>query len=300
MIKVSICIPTYEQPDNLNKCLKSIAEQSFKDFEVIITDDSKDDDLVDIANSYKDKLNIRYFKNSPAKGSPANWNESLKYAKGKYIKILHHDDYFTSKDSLKIFVELLENNSDVKIAFCSSRHIDTDGKYLSSHILSDKAMSQIKTNPKELLFGNLIGAPSIMMYHSDLNLTYDTRMKWFVDIDFYIRLLKNNTFIYTKEELININIGEEERITYICENNKVVNIYEAMIMFEKFNLDTLSIKYKWYFLKLFSKYSIKNINDIKDCGYDGVIHGEVNDIFKYVKLFSKFYIFIRKIKNAIK
>ena len=300
MIKVSICIPVYEQPENLDKCLNSIFEQSYKDFEVIITDDSKSNDLVKIVNNYKEKLNIIYFKNSPTKGSPENWNESLKYAKGKYIKILHHDDYFTSKDSLKMFVELLENNNDAKIAFCSSRHIDSKGKYLSSHILSDNAMSQIKINPKTLFFGNLIGAPSVMIYHRDLDLTYDIRMKWFVDIDFYIRLLNDSTFVYTKKELISINIGEEERVTYICENNKIINIYETMIMFEKFNLDFLTIRYKWHFIKLFSKYNIRNSMDIIDCGYDSVIHNDIKGLYRYINLFSRLYVFIKKIKNAIK
>ncbi len=300
MFKVSICIPAYEQPENLAKCLNSIAKQSFKDFEVIITDDSKSDNLMKIVNQYKDKFSILYIKNSPAKGSPENWNESLRYAKGKYIKILHHDDYFTSENSLKIFVELLENNSDVQVAFSSSRHVDAEGKYLSSHILSNKSMHKIKKDSKQLFFGNLIGAPSIMMYHKDLNLTYDTRMKWFVDIDFYIRLLKDNAFVYTQESLININIDEEERVTFICENNKIINIYETMIMFDKFDLRVLPIKYKWHFFKLFSKYNIKKTSDIQDCGYNGAIHNDIKNLFKYVRIFSIFYALSKKIKNVIK
>ncbi len=300
MIKVSICIPAYEQPKNLYKCLKSISIQTFTDFEVIITDDSKSDNLINVIEQFKQQFIIRYIKNKRTKGSPENWNESIKYANGKYIKILHHDDSFKTINSLQNFVELLDYNPNAKVAFSSSYHIDNEGNHLSSHILSDKDKDNIKADSRYLLFGNVIGAPSIMIYHKSLNLIFDKRMKWLVDIDFYIRILKNNGFVYTREELIYINIGEEERITYICENNKNINIYEVMIMFEKFKLTRISYKYKYHFLKLFMKYNISSIEDIKKCGYRGNIISDISSLFKYVNFFLILYTILRKLKSVFR
>ena len=99
MKKVSICIPAYEQPYNLDKCLKSILKQTFKDYEVIITDDSKESNLFDIVEKYIEDMDIKYIKNTLSKGSPENWNKAISLATGKYIKILHHDDSFKNNNS---------------------------------------------------------------------------------------------------------------------------------------------------------------------------------------------------------
>ena len=263
MPKVSICIPAYEQSDNLNKCLQSIEMQTFKDFEIIITDDSKSNEILNIVNSFKDKVSIKYYKNVPAKGSPENWNESIKHAIGKYIKILHHDDYFYKEDSLEKLVGLLDENPESKVVFCSSRHVDSSYKSVSSHILKKENMLKVSDNPNILFMRNLIGAPSIMMYHRDVNIYFDKRMKWLVDLDFYIQILKKNSFVYTKEELVCINIIEENRITYQCRNNKEINIYEHIILLNKLGFDKLPVIYKYYLFKLFIRFDFKSFDEIK-------------------------------------
>ena len=109
MPKVSICIPAYNRPDTLRRCLKSIAGQSFRDFEVIITDDSLTDNVEKAVNEFRDMLAIRYYKNNVRLGSPKNWNSAVRRANGKYIKIIHHDDWFSTENSLSIYVnEIIE------------------------------------------------------------------------------------------------------------------------------------------------------------------------------------------------
>ena len=288
MHKVSICIPTYEQPKNLQKCLESIEIQTLKDFEIIITDDSKSNEILDIVDSFKDKLSIKYYKNLPVKGSPENWNECIKHASGKYIKILHHDDFFYKEDSLEKLVNILDESPESKVVFCSSRHVDSLYKNVSSHILKKRNMSRINNDPNILFMGNLIGAPSIMMYHRDLNVYFDKRMKWLVDLDFYIQILYKNQFVYTDEELICINIGEANRVTYECENNKKINLYEHMILFKKLDLRELPLNYKLYFLKLFLKFEVKSFDEIKEFE----LIRKKNDfkiLFFIVKLLSPIY-----------
>lgn len=299
MPKVSICIPTYEQPENLKKCLESIELQTFKNFEVIITDDSKSDNLLSVVNAFKRKINIKYYKNSLAKGSPENWNESLRYAKGKYIKILHHDDYFTFNDSLEKMVKLLDENPKNKILFCSSKHVNSDFKYHSSHILNHQNMEKIKYNPNILFFGNLIGAPSVMMYHNGINLAFDQRMKWLVDIDFYIRILKENNFTYTKEELISINLGEENRVTYQCENDKEVNLYEHMILFEKLNLQKIPFQFKFFFIVFYLKFDIKTYNEIDKFNVN-CYGNDFKQIFAIVSLLRPIYKIYKRFRYVVK
>ena len=298
MYKVSICIPAYEQPKNLYQCLKSIEMQTYKDFEVIITDDSASDKLISIIDGFRDKIHIQYYRNLPAKGSPKNWNESIKYARGKYIKILHHDDFFYKEDSLEKLVDLLDSNPSNKVLFCSSRHVDSSFEYHSSHILSDDNMSKIRNNPQKLFFGNLIGAPSIMMYHRDLNIYFDVRMKWLVDLDFYIRILEKNSFVYTTEELICINIGEENRVTYQCQNNRHINLYEHLLLLKKLSLKTLSLDFRFYLIKLFLKFDVRTFDDVKKLGYKDHIN-DFKVIFFIVNFLNPIYQVYKKVKNEV-
>ena len=101
---VSICVPAYKRPQNIRRLLQSIREQSFKDFEVIISDDSPDDSVKGIMGEYSD-IKINYYKNSTPLGTPANWNYAITKAKGEWIKIMHDDDWFAEDNSLMKYVE---------------------------------------------------------------------------------------------------------------------------------------------------------------------------------------------------
>lgn len=294
-LEVSICIPSYEQPKNLQKCLESIEIQTFKDFEVIITDDSRSDDLKYIVDVFNKKFKIKYIKNSHPLGSPENWNESIRNALGKYIKILHHDDYFTKEESLEMMVSLMEKDPKNKVLFCSSRHVDNLFNYHSSHIISDIDMNKIQKNPNILFLGNLIGAPSVMMYHKDIKIYFDTRMKWLVDLDFYIKVLNNNKFVYITEELVSINIGEENRVTYQCENDKRINLYEHIILLEKLNFNRLPLSFKYFIAKLLLKFDVKSIEEL-----NSISNSRFSDEFSKILFFSKivkpFYNLLKRLK----
>src|SRR5688500_15313078 len=121
MPKVSICIPTYNQTRYLKNTLQSILIQTYKDYEVIITDDTSSSIISDFLKVYNFKAKLRYYHNKPALGSPQNWNYCISKAQGEYIKILHHDDWFSKNDSLLHFVEALENTG-ASLAF-SNAHV---------------------------------------------------------------------------------------------------------------------------------------------------------------------------------
>ena len=109
---ISICIPAYERPAFLKRLLDSIAQQVFKDFEVIITDDSSSREIEELLFSTPYKYSIHYQRNPRPLGTPLNWMEGIKHATGHWIKIMHDDDYFTSPDSLQQFVDQIDPNID--------------------------------------------------------------------------------------------------------------------------------------------------------------------------------------------
>ena len=85
----SICIPTYNRKYILSRALKSLENQTFKDFEVIVVDDGSTDDTAAFMDKYIEstKMNVRYFyKNNGGKHTALNLG--IKNAKGMFFVIL--------------------------------------------------------------------------------------------------------------------------------------------------------------------------------------------------------------------
>lgn len=265
MPKVSICIPTYNQTEHLKKCIESVLLQDYKDHEVIISDDSTTDDV----KIYIDSLNnssIRYFRNSPALGSPMNWNFAISKANGDYIKVLHHDDFLTQADSLKLYVESLDKNPSSDFAFSSTLvwHIKTGFKRI--HTCEAKKLEQLKLDPEILFFANLIGAPSATIFRKSLDLKFDEHFKWLVDIDFYISALKKNkNVVYIDKPLICTIHGADGQVTQQVEYDKAIQIKEHVLLLEKVISNTkLEKLYSEFFDELFLQYGIKNRKDVEN------------------------------------
>ncbi len=297
---ISICIPTYEQPQNLINCLNSIKMQTYANYEVIISDDSRTEDVKSVVKTYESSMNIKYYSNDISLGSPENWNNAIKHAVGDYIKIMHHDDSFANRDSLQKIMNIFNDNEQIDIVFCSSRHVDNNQKYISSHILNPRKLENIRHNPKILLYGNHIGAPSIAMYRKKIDILFDRRLKWLVDIDFYISVLSKYKFAYTTEGLVNINIGEENRVTNECIANRSINIYETLILYSKLNFSSYDIGIKYYLAKLFARYNINTLADIRACGYNENLDDNILFVLRYSKYTNSIFLMLSKIKSSLK
>ena len=87
MIKVSICIPSYNQVKYLRRTIDSVLSQTYSDYEIIITDDSSTDIVFNLVREYESTGKIQYFKNKTPYGSPENWNEAIRLSKGEFVKI---------------------------------------------------------------------------------------------------------------------------------------------------------------------------------------------------------------------
>ncbi len=276
MKKVSICIPAYKRPDVLKRSLDSILKQDFTDFEIIITDDSPDDSVENLVNSYPPGI-INYYRNPNTLGSPENWNESIRKAQGEYIKILHHDDWFASSDSLGKFVNMLDENPAVDIAFSASCDIHPSHK--KTHILNDRVRSLIENEPEFLYKGNQIGAPDVCIFRNNKDYFFDSSLVWLVDIDFYIQILKQNPlFIYTKEVLIYIGISELQ-VTNQCLADSALQIQESIYLYKKLNLENKNTTYKRSLMRLLGRSHIFNSKELNDLLPDENMELSMTDSF---------------------
>ena len=105
-IKFSIVIPLYNRPDEIDELLNSLTKQTVKNFEVVVVDDGSDIPAVDIIESYKDKLDLKYFvKQNSGPGLTRNFGAER--SSGNYI-IFFDSDCIIPPDYMKIVTESLD------------------------------------------------------------------------------------------------------------------------------------------------------------------------------------------------
>lgn len=161
MIKYSIIIPTYNRADLLNRCLDSLLNQCYKNFEVLVCDDGSIDNTFDVVSKYQKSLDIKYFKLSNWGGPARPRNIGINNAKGDWLCFLDSDDIWTN-NKLSIIDKYL--NSDVDLLYHKM------GLYFNNYNFSNKILytRPLKNNPfKDLLLnGNVICNSSVVVRKS--------------------------------------------------------------------------------------------------------------------------------------
>lgn len=296
MVKVSILIPSFNQPDLLDRTLNSVFTQSFDDYEVIVTDDSTDINLIkQVVQKYKGKLN--YFHNEIPLGSPHNWNFAISKAKGEYVKFIHHDDYLTSDYSLERYVRLLDENPNADFGFSATDIRNNHQGFIRTNRPGSFEIELLKENPFLIFPENIIGAPSATIYRRKVDKFFDVRLKWVVDIEFYLGILNENSNIaYTPEALVCTTSGSPQQITSECKNNSEVEFFEWSYLYNKIlddypDVDKKSLyrRYKKLLKKLMKKYKIISLYKFSE-----MVEGELSLSMKYLLAVNQIRTILKK------
>lgn len=230
MAKVSIGIPAYYGEEGVARLLRSIGQQEYEDYEVVITDDSGDDRIGRLAEG---KKNVRYYKNEVRLGAAANWNRAMRLCTGEYMKIMHHDDWFTAPDSLGEFVRMMEEHPEADLVFCGTRQVGSGGAY--ERFISPEDAELLRQDYRNLFLGNTIGAPSAVMHRRGVG-EYDAVLTWLVDMEFYMQILKGNPhFVYTEKPLVSIGVSAGQ-LTESCIGSREINLTEYGYVYRKYGL----------------------------------------------------------------
>jgi glycosyltransferase involved in cell wall biosynthesis len=278
---LSICIPAYKRVDLLRKLLDSIDIQTFRDFEVIVTDDSPDDTVTRLCAAYQEKFPLHYYRNERALGTPENWNEAVRHATGEWIKIMHDDDWFADSDSLSEYVKAIGAHPEAAFIFSAYRDVFLDEGRDRQMFLSPARYRAFLRN-KTVLFGhNIIGPPSVVLYKRYPAVTFDPAVKWVVDIDFYIRYLSGRQPVYIDKILVNVGLGKTQ-VTKDCFGQRVVEIPENFYLLNKVgyqNLKNLRVYDAWW--RLMRNLEIRTREDITGSGYNGWIPPAILSMVKW-------------------
>lgn len=203
MARVSVIIPTYNRANFVCEAIKSVLEQTFQDFEVIVVDDGSTDNTSDVIQCFRDhRIKYIYQQNS---GQAAARNSGIQDSDSEYVAFLDSDDML-QPNSLEKRVQIMDKYPGVAFSYGQVYHTDIDGhvRYLEkahkkSCIL--KGWEQIKLY---LFYGNQTNTSTVMARRSCLEEAgmYDTGFReGSEDLDLYIRLSKKHAVAYIAEPL---------------------------------------------------------------------------------------------------
>lgn len=266
---VSICIPTFNGEKYLEYALDSVISQTYKEIEVVVSDDGSIDRTLSIITEFKKKVSfsVKVFTHE-SNGIGANWNNCIKNASGDYIKFLFQDDILFPT-CVEELLHLFSLQNKIGLVACKRKIIleqdryDYENSWLKKYGDLQKGFEIYKKNyyffdKKSLknynfLKNNKIGEPStVLLKTSILRKTglFNEKLIQVVDFEFYYRLLRNYNIIVLDKELAGFRVhpgqATNQNKNYIAEDYFK---YWKILYEDSFNYLGLKVQ-----KKLFKKY----------------------------------------------
>lgn len=269
---VSICIPTHNGEKYLQEALASVKAQTYKNIELIISDDKSKDRTLEICERFKNDVNfpVYLYSHEPA-GIGANWNYCIKNANGELIKFLFQDDILTSG----CIATQVKYITDKKLeAVCSKReiidgnsHIVNSGKWYEDchdlqkiylnlsfkdfYLLTRKDLKRLQ--PPHLT-DNIFGEPISFLYRKSIFKEvgeFNNRYKQILDLEHSYRILEKYPIGIIENPLVKFRLHEKQQSHINNNSGFTLSEYQELesYLIKRFFNNLSFPMIKFYFLK---------------------------------------------------
>lgn len=215
---ISIVIPSYNHEQFVGDTLTSVLNQSFADFEIVITDDGSTDGTVEAIREFSDpRIDLHLLKKN--KGAVVALNSSIRRSRGEFICYLSSDDNFLP-GKLERQINFLRKHRDVTATFGIPNFIDERGLPLAIENQFNRDIFHAPFNEhlvsredwlrRFFLHGNCLCHPAMMIRRSaydEIGL-YDPRLANLPDFDMWVRLCMNHKIHVSAEEVTSMRIRD--------------------------------------------------------------------------------------------
>ncbi|MEG2848329.1 MAG: glycosyltransferase family 2 protein, partial [Bacilli bacterium] len=261
LINFSIIIPVYNSEKTIKRTIKSILNQNYKNYEIIIINDGCKDKSMKLINKYKFSKNVKII-NQKNMGQSIARNNGIKNANGKYLIFLDSDDTFVKKTFSNLEIEVIKNQPDLIYSNIFNK-ISIETKKIDLNRSDDVAKNYILGSPcpySKVFKKNIIEEFPKFDRYEDLAiiplyiLKTDKISK--IDIAFYN--------YYKKEE----SIMHRNNKNFECLNESLLYLFEEIKKYDNFSIyrqeyEFLFIKNLLYFSLLRSYYTKEELKKYK-------------------------------------
>lgn len=272
---VSVIISSYNSSQFIVETLESIADQTWKEIELIITDDFSADDTVEVCRKWADEnkrrfINVYIITNDINTGVSANANRGLSIARGDWIKFLGADDtlkqdcieenmlHVISDTGIRVLfskVDIYNNNFSPDNLLSTSRE-DTSDPW-SIMATGRSADSQYKML---LISDRLKYTPSVFLHRETLLSVggFDERFRLLEDYPLWLNLTKNGHRLYYMDK-VTVNYRQHSKAINNTGTSYLVNLnyfrtedFRKIYVYPSLPADLrLSQRFRWYASQIF-------------------------------------------------
>ncbi len=187
--KISIITPTHNRPELLGRAIESVLGQTFSDWEMIIIDDSTNNETKEFIKKYQHHPRITYLKNEKNEGAPFCRNVGLDKAQGMWITFLDDDDFLSHKEILGEVYKIIDNNNQPWFVF---KKVDENNNSLTKEIVKKDKYNWTE----DCLFGRKFRGDATHFIKRDFIDNVRNRGKHRSEWQFWFDLAKKGDFIY--------------------------------------------------------------------------------------------------------
>lgn len=240
---VSIITPVYNGADFLHRSIKSVLAQTYQHWELILIDDSSDDNSVEVIKKYETDDRIKLLKNDSNRGIPATRNNGIRQSKGEYVALLDQDDEWTP-DKIETQIKIL-GKSDDTVGLCYSNvKFQSEERVLFEQRNEIEAPDSIDKNFELMLFKNLITSSTALIKKVVLDEIglFDESILWGGDdYDLWLRIAQKYKFAYADKTLC-IRFEHDKNYSGDKKKMMMMSIEMGESYAKEYNLDNSIIK----------------------------------------------------------
>ena len=228
---ISVIIPYYNRPKKLERCLHSVLDQTYTDFEILIIDDHSPEPLVlDIDER------VQVYRNEENLGPGLSRNAGLKNSKGNYVAFLDSDDYW-HKDFLRNTMKVLSDDKNIAMVCCQVVEVDENGHIFKRR--RDKKFEVTHILPYILQYGRPWCTSSCLWdaSHAKKNGLWIDSRNW-EDYVFDVSIAVVNNEIKTLEDtLVYYDASGDDKLSNSKKQNSLLEKYKSLKAIINLNYD---------------------------------------------------------------
>lgn len=225
MSSITVLMTVYNGGEYLRGSLRSIIEQTYRDFECLVIDDASSDGSVQLVKSFNDPR-IRIVPNQTNCGQTASLNRGLELAKGEWIARMDADDLISPRwlETMEAFARM---QKEAAVVSARARAIDGEGRLIRN---LNSPMSSEDIVLKSLVASPINHVGSLMRREVILKEGgYDQQFKISADYDLWSRLLrKGYVFACARQRLISVRFHRKSTTASEMEGKVVPEMTKVM------------------------------------------------------------------------
>jgi glycosyltransferase involved in cell wall biosynthesis len=211
--QISICIPTYNGEKYIARTIQSVLDQTFSNFEIIVSDDGSTDKTLEMVRSFNDPRIVRVDSLSKV-GAEANWNNSVANARADLVKLVCQDDLLY-RHCLQTEFEAMSLSANQDVAFCFSLRdfVTPKDRFIKGRRIANSEQKKLsKTQMLRKVVrsgGNPIGEPMAVTFRkSAFEKAGKFHGDYVIDLNMWVGLLEIGSVLFIPRRLSAFRISK--------------------------------------------------------------------------------------------